>query len=218
MKLIELNEAIRPVKDITPEQFAAAIAKECSEIVKGYKDAQGTLYRGIKLPPGPAFLLNILKDRKPVQMDKVQHEYLHKAMLELGINSTRKNSIFCTTSPAIAKDWGPDLYHIFVRNGWEGLVYKEVQHGYAFEKLDKIAYSVLHTYDEPARLTGDAAISKIMHGIEDLDPFPFDTADTLEDVISTGYQDITITGSSYYALKRDSSITKKIFEILDLYP
>jgi hypothetical protein len=182
--------------------LAARIAANCSEMVAAYKSSGKVLYRGMHTQV-PVVITGIRPDRRPVEMDPVAHNNLHKAFLMLGLKATRKNAIFCTTSSMIANSWGSGIYIIFVKDGWSGTIFKKVKADYSFHKLSDWGNNIVD-------------LTQLAMRIQTLGPFPFSSSNQLSDVIRSGYEDILITGDSYIGLKMGSSTCERVFEILGL--
>jgi hypothetical protein len=124
----------------------------------------------------------------------------------MGIDVTRKNSIFCTSSYHIADMWG-NVTIIFVKDGWKGLVFKDRRRGYTFGTLASVSSIGPEFRDKALRDT-----------IKSLKPQIFSSSDDLAGVLKDGFEDILITGDSYIAVKmfKDSYKYSKLLDLLGL--
>ena len=204
-----LNEALRElpagfkIEDV--EKTAKLLQKNCSQMIKVYQETGGKIiYRGMKRRVKPEHRKNnsthlfatVRKDRRPVDVSIDQHEQLEKWFKELGLKANRRNSIFCTTSRDIADGWGEDVKIIFMRDGWEGTAFEEVKEDYAYHTL---------------------AYADNIEEIKNLKPFKVTPAN-LADVIDEGYEDLIITGPSYFAFSDEQSMAfiSRLFKALDI--
>lgn len=219
MRVYELFEDEQdPARDrFDPAAVAALLQQKCSTFVDAYRSTHHLLIRGIADTKGmsgeeSAFVhFPIRQDRKPVFMNPQDHNIINTAMQELGLLAHRGNSIFCTSSVKIAKDWGK-VYAVFPENGWTGTVFENVKRGYVYTELRDAAFALRADKDKAAKLKSV---------IEALKPRSFDTSSELHEIIQDGYEDILITGSGYYGLAMVvkggilTPRTKKIAQVFD---
>ena len=225
MKLAELFEKVevkdrfklydlaKVTDDDSIESLANIIKQNCKTMLKAYQTVGKPLYRGINSSPEAgysnsafSFITGIRQDRKPVQMGSDFHDVLHNTFVDMGIDVTRKNSIFCTSSFYIADMWG-EVTIIFVKDGWKGLVFEDRRRGYTFGTLQGVSRIAPEFRDKALRDT-----------IKSLKPKIFSSSDDLAGVIKDGYEDILITGDSYIAVKlqRDTQKYAKLLNLLGL--
>jgi hypothetical protein len=172
------------------------IRTECGQMLSVYQKSNGVLWRGIS-STGFALHTKIRPDRRPVEMQPEAHKKLEKAFTLLGLPANRTNSIFCSCNPDIAADWGKQ-YVIFVKDGWWGTVFDKVESGYFF---DHFYYTAVLSTNTPEILAAE---------MQDLGPrivYP----KNLDYVLKKGFEDILITGDSYYAIRYGTDTAKKIF-------
>lgn len=209
MKLDELLEARRPLRDVDPAKLAEELEARCSTFVGAYRQTYPlVIYRGVSGPTMDAEIgtigqwITIRKNRRPVHMNPEKHKRLDRLFSELGIKATRSNSIFCTTSKTIADDWGK-THIIFVRDGWTGTVFETRKKGYAFQALSGAA-----TAFEDDEYAKDAILN--------MKPKSFSTEAELIEVIKARYEDILITGNSYVALPTQTRVTAEVLDLLKI--
>ena len=175
------------------DRLKLIIESNCSEMLAAYRQTKKLLYRGLGSNE-QVVITNIRSDRRPVEMYKPTHELLQTAFTEVGLKANRSNSIFCSCLQRTANEWGWHTYVIFVKDGWSGTVFVGVKRGYAFNHLAHGIYDL------------DSAIEKV----KSLRPFVIEGRDALQNVLRVGYEDVLITGSSYIAIEKDSSLLDKV--------
>lgn len=190
------------------ENLAAIIRKNCSMMLKAYQKSGTVLLRGMKSEV-PAAITAIRPDRKPVDMADETHERLHDAFLQAGLKATRKNSIFCTTSLHIARDWGYNTYIIFIKDGWAGTVFKDFKTEYSFFNMSGLGWKYEH--DDKKK-----AIKNMADEIKKFKPISFNSTSELVDVLEDQYVDILITGDSYIGLRLGNKNEPKAEDVLKL--
>lgn len=215
MKLAELFEAVKTAHPKSGSSYlrqqvvelADLIRAEAGEMVKAYQLTNGYLYRGRTANSTPFIPIRIRPDRRPVDMQGSQHELLHRAFKEAGLQATRKNGIFCSTQQKIANDWGDTTTIIFVKDGWVGTVFDRLKNDYAYFALSASGQS---------EETEDNKIEAIKKDITRYGGRSFGTASELANIIDNEYADVIISGNSYYALDIKSPLTKRVLTELGL--
>lgn len=180
-------------------EFVDAVKEECDEMIYACHMAKAPIFRGIK--DGIQFpqFKKIRQDRFPIQMSEWKHELINKALSELGHIAHRGNSIFCTSDPKIAEDWG-DLCYVIVKDGWSATVFDKKKRGYAFDNLKNVG-----------GMNDQEKYDNIMEALLDMDPRTIKDPEELAAVIKAGYQDILITGTEYAVIPaRMKSVYKRI--------
>lgn len=116
------------------QDFFKNIKKECSEIIKIYKNTSQKdrfLFRGMKKDKNIRVLqLSIREDRLPRDSPKELHDFFNQTIKELGFVTNRSNSIFCTPSISDAKLYGT-VFIIFPKNGFSYLWGKKIKDLYS---------------------------------------------------------------------------------------
>lgn len=200
MRLAQLHEAQEAID--STDELIESIKKDCKDTIALYKRTNKVFLRGEQMS-SPAFVSDIRNNRKPLQMKRSQHDAINDAFKVLGLEVTRGNAIFCTTSDLISMSWG-QTYIIFPKDGWKGLVFENVKEGYVFHKLnDDIipkAKIKVPVYPGASRTVLDYDKEFIASALQDLKPFQF-SAKNADKVLREGYQDVLIKGSGYYAIK-----------------
>jgi predicted oxidoreductase (fatty acid repression mutant protein) len=200
------------------ENLAAIIRKNCSMMLEAYQESGTVLLRGMKSRV-PAAITAIRPDRKSVEMADETHERLHDAFLQAGLKATRKNAIFCTTSLRIAKAWGRNTYIIFIKDGWDGTVFKNLKRDYSFYNLQGLGWQ---NQDNDKK----TAIKNMADEIKKFKPISFNSTSMLVDVLEDRYEDILMTGDSYIGLrlgnrnglKTEDVLAKDVLELLNITP
>lgn len=201
------------------EQLAAIIKKNCGTMLKAYQKSGKVLYRGMKtgeavkngkidIPAMSVIATGIRKDRRPVEMDTDVHELLHDAFISVGLTVTRKNAIFTSADKGTAEDWGK-TFVVFVKDGWEGLIFDEAKSTYSFYDLRNAgdhAYMNLSQIksgawdDDQKKQMARNAKSELKQTIKDLRPRQFTDSQTLAEVLVKNYHEVLIAGDSYIAV------------------
>jgi hypothetical protein len=177
------------------DHFTKVIRDNCSEILKAYETSGKILYRGIYAYDREGIITAIRPDRKPVEMRKDLHELLHLAFLKAGLKATRKNSIFCTTSPEIADDWG-QVYVIFPKDGWKATIFETHKKDYTFYAMSNMKYEI-NDWTAPK----DQIVDTLVKSLKNMEPMAINNSTEMAHVLSEGYEDILLTGNSYIAVK-----------------
>lgn len=147
MKYIELVENRDVLRNKT--QVFKLIKENCQEILDVYKmtssyNPHAFLYRGIGSNDKLIFS-DIRQDRRPTDMNNLVHEILHDRFQSLGIETTRKNSIFTTPLYHIANNWGKDTYIIFPFDGFKYVWFRGLK-DYSFWTLKYNSNEVISRY------------------------------------------------------------------------
>lgn len=188
----------------SPAELAEILERDCSQVLNSYRRTRKVLWRGMNSEPKvPMSLVNIRYNRRPVEMDMTAHYRLKQAFDLLGLRANRTNSVFCSTDWDTASTWGK-LHVIFFKDAWVGTVFNALKDDYAFSSLQDVA---LRTDD----------VAELADQIKQLQP-DIITPGKLDAVLNTGYKDILITGTSYYAIRYSAGLSKSIFEILGIDP
>jgi hypothetical protein len=215
MKLNEIYDQYLPnsLDDLGVQTIVDAIKADCKEFIEAYKSTNKFIYRGVvdAYSSTPyAFTSSIRQDRKPIDMPAPFHKLINTAMTRAGIKAHRGNSIFCTTEPHTAAEWGK-VYIVFVKDGWSGTVFDFDTRGetYVYHRLKELASKA---YEKPN------AIEKMTDEIKNLNPRVFSNSTGLQNIIEKNYADIIITGSHYYGVRVNDegkpfdSISRKILK------
>ena len=225
MKLIELHEAqdkfMAKVLPGDVQKISKKLQAECSIAVEAYKSTGSYLMRGIrelKGRPIETIQSEIRQDRKPIFMPSGTHDFINRAMMEIGLKAHRGNSIFCTTDNITAGAWG-QIYAVFPVDGWTGTVFQRVKVGYAFDRLEAPVTATIGS----KTLSDDGKMEKVKTIIENLKPHSFTSASDLSVVLKQNYEDVLITGTKYYGLVLDgfgepslNGISSKIMQELGI--
>jgi hypothetical protein len=200
-----INEVVDPYKPTKlsgkADELVARIQAECGQMLAVYQKANGVLWRGIGSIDF-ALHTKIRPDRRPVEMPPEAHKKLELAFNMLKLPANRTNSIFCSCNPDIAAEWGR-RYVIFVKDGWKGTVFDSITSGYFF---DSFYYTAVQSANTPEILAAE---------MEDLGPrviYP----QNLDYVLKKGFEDILITGDSYYAIRHGTRVANQIFNALNV--
>lgn len=201
------------------EQLAAIIKKNCGTMLKAYQQTGKVLYRGMKtgkavqngkidIPAMSVIATGIRNDRRAVEMDSSIHELLHDAFISAGLTVTRKNAIFTSANKSVADDWGK-TFVVFVKDGWEGLVFNAARDTYSFYALrdagDNVYWDLKQAkggmWDgaEKKQMIRDAK-SELKQAVRGLKPRQFTDSQTLAEVLAQNYHEVLIAGDSYIAI------------------
>lgn len=194
------------------EHLVKVIEENCSEMLNAYRKTGKVLYRGmnvaglasnqkIDIPTSTALITGIRTDRRPVQMGEFEHEQLDRAFRDLGINTTRKNSIFVSAQQEVASVWGKSFV-VFVKDGWEGMAFKESKNTYSFYNLQSLSrdfYYEVNRVRTPKNK--QKAYEEFKYKISDLGPFSFKNTDGLVPILEDDYYEALISGDSYIAVR-----------------
>ena len=222
MRVRELLESDVESESKADRTVAEAIISECSVMLKAYRETGKFIYRGIRGKSQRFVHEKIRKDRIAVQMSSTNNLFLHELYLECGFEATRRNSIFCSVHPGFAGDWG-EPYVIFVKDGWTGTILEQHRDDYSFYDVQTIATGAMAQYfngrQRPDISDTDEALMKqivanmkrvkpeawetAVRQFKRLDPVSFSSSSDLVNVIDKKYVDIIITGSDYYAVRKD---------------
>lgn len=208
MKVIELFE--EKIGNFDSVDVAKTLKIKCGDMLDAYRMAGSFIYRGITGYNDRFIEKTIRQDRKPVEMPPQSHELLHKVMIEMGLKATRKNSIFCSTSPQIARTWGLQFI-IFVEDGWSATYFEKKLKDYSFYELHSLA-SIYDDADENAESMENLK-SEISRTLK---PKTANTPAELNNVIERGIEDILITGNKYYGLRLGSGLADAVLDELKL--
>ena len=177
------------------------IEKNCSIMLDAYRKSGKVLLRGINGASKNVVMTYIRPNRNPVAMNYERHKFLTKVYDHLGMKVNRENSIFCTTSIHIAKDWGK-MYVIFVKDGWTGLIFEKVKTDYAFYKMYSIAKEYGNDYDSNNSSNENLqALNQAGKQVKSMKPKEFNSSNELQSILNTGYKDILITGENYIGIE-----------------
>lgn len=188
----------------SPEELVQVIEDNCGQMLAACRKAKRYLYRGIKDDTGDAqsIITAIRPDRRALTLRADQHNDLEKLFNMAGLRANRTNSIFCTTNTVYADSWGT-VFAIFVKDGWEGTVFENVQRSYSYYPLKNIIQSDM--------ISGKEKLRKF----KDLRPMVV-TPKNLASVLVKGYEDILITGESYIGIKTRSNLLQSVSNVLDI--
>lgn len=202
------NARAKGQKDFsTDKKVIKFIREQCSTMLAAYLATNKYLYRGLKSVTADYAIAKIRPDRRPIQMDTKNHEFLKAAFDALGLKANRTNSIFCSAEQMTAADWTGNYsspHVIFVRNGWTGLVFEQFKESYAFYDMSSVANKYARTDDVVAAA----------NEIKSFGPKEFNTSEGLAEVLKTNYNDILITGTDYLAI-RENRFEHYIWPILN---
>lgn len=124
------------------------IRSECSNMCDFYAKTGRFIYRGIRdrSTATPVYKIPIRTDRKPVFTNEDSHDLLNTLFNIAGVNVTRTNSLFCTTSIEDAHEWGKVAY-IFVPNEFEYLWFNNTKDKYAWFFLRDMLAKIRELFD-----------------------------------------------------------------------
>ena len=209
MKLIDLFE---DAKGMSIDNIVDTISSECSIMLAAYKNSNKVLLRGTSHKDMLFSKSNIRQDRVPVEMSADDHNLINKALKRLKL-PTRGNSLFVTADVDIAADWGP-IHVVFIPNGWEGLVYDNLDSDeYSFDQLQYTAKD-LHSQIKRDEITADEAENGMVEFIQDMQARKFTTAKDLAKVLDDDVSDILIKAPYYYKLSMDVKHEAEAVQVL----
>lgn len=228
MKLAELFESpvtdrykIYDLSELTgrndTQHLADIIKQNCKIMLKSYQDTGKILYRGISTTTDgydaqmTSMITGIRKDRKPVCMPTDFHNALNSTFKKLGLPVTRTNSIFCSTDKWVADAWGTTCA-IFVKDGWEGLVFDFKRSDYTYMDFHSIL-DIDCKKDE-----WEDEITKVVNRLR---PRLFSNSQELNHILDVEFKDILITGDSYIAVRLNKGWTTnpqfhELMQLLDI--
>ena len=231
MLLVELHEqdpyTARDTGETDPSKIAAILKSNCSEFIAAYKQSGKVLFRGVTELRGDnacIFASGMVRpDRRPIFMRQDYHELIAKALKEMGIKARRDNSLFCTGSKFIAKEWGTP-YILFVENGWTGSVCRNIKHEYVWDylnsALDDFEWQQGLSKDDVKEAVAKVQASKPITKVEMIKKLfttakleEFSSATELAFVTKEEFDDVLITGKKYYVLKLGTK-AHEVFEAL----
>lgn len=176
--------------------------KNCSNIIKIYKDEGYFLYRGIRHQASSILLGRSRDDRKPMDTPPDIQNKLDKVLASQGFTALRGNSIFCSSSFAFVHDYGTP-FMIFPVNGFTYTWNTDAQDLYK-RWLLRSEYSIL--------------ANELKVGIDNpeqfIKEFHFINNERLDDALTTG-REIYINGSCV-AIDCESNSFGIIMAMLDL--
>lgn len=196
MRLIEIFES-------TDDELIAKIQSECSDMIKAINQSDVFLLRGIREGVTKPIEKTIHQERNPIFMPHFQHKVLLDAFKNLGLKANRGNSIFCTTDSDVAQIWGTVCY-IFPKNGWSATVFQKIKRGYVYDEIYDVEAG--DSYEESVTIWTDL--------LKTLKPLSIDTLEGFAKVLKARYDDILITGTSYYAIPVDLKHEDFMYKVL----
>jgi len=220
MKLIELFEDV-PAGE--KEQYNNLdtilndIERDCSDIIKVYKQTNKLLYRGIRSAL-PYFKGRPRNNRRPLHSEIYKHNFINKGLAVLGFSTNRSNSIAVTSSLYDTQKYG-NRYIIFPKNGFDFLygnkkdlitmvhsdedlypwLEKHYSKAFLIKLLKKFSKKILFSYISKNILENEKTMKIYWEYIAN----KYNLLDiNIAYAIQQGYE-IMISGTEYYAVKEN---------------
>jgi hypothetical protein len=109
------------LEDAGKEEYLDLIEAECSNAIEAFKQANGFLLRGLMLEKGkyvPGKLYST-GPRSPKDTDILMQNMVDDVLKLAGFKALRGNSIFCSGDYEQAEGYGPPVYVIFPKDGFQ---------------------------------------------------------------------------------------------------
>ncbi len=104
----------KPAINTTTLKLFSYIDKHCSSVVATVRSTKKVLYRGMD-QDAPYFIGHPRKNRHPKDSSTSSQKQLDKLLSSLGFTALRQNSLFVTSNPNFAAQYG-DIYVIFPKD------------------------------------------------------------------------------------------------------
>lgn len=211
MKLTDLFEAgefhPKTLKH-SPEDLANVVKAHCGQILTAYKKSQRGLFRGVDGAnmTADSISVNIRNERKPIDVGIKMHNVLHDTFVGLGLEATRKNSIFCTTDRSAARDWGTPVL-VFPKDGWSGTVFEKFKRTMAYNAI----YDLERKFDD-----SDITVEKLTPLVTKW--MPLKVTEKNIATLLPNYFEVLISGQSYIGvnIEKKSDFLIDFLALLDL--